>query len=691
MMVKPLNGLITRDDIIQLSQDEGWHFDGEIRIPILESMQSIDVQACPGSGKTTLIAAKLMLLAKKWPLSGRGICVLSHTNVAKNEIIERLKRSKTREVQRLFSYPHFIGTIQEFVGKFLAFPYLRANQLYLEYENEKPSLGVPGFKIDVNYVDTDMCVELIESKISPKTKAHINKKSRFSKVLYGFDLKYENGKLSLNVPNFKKPSAVKSYQDLHKVRSGLMRDGYLFYKDVFTFAQMALIKHPLLSDMVCERFPIVLLDEMQDTIKFQDELLCQVFPLKNPKIIVQRFGDPDQAIFNGKGDEESNRSFNRKQVSEMNFVIEKSHRFDEALANKIRSLSVNRIKLSTDIPEDKLAERLLNACSQHKRFQHCVIVFDDSTLGRVIQSFGEIVSRQFNEEYKNSEHFTVKALGAVGNEIDVTKEQLKIGHYWRAYDKNRTKQCLKENSLIEIVRYCQQSSTVDFAENYKMLIDGIIKWLILSKKFDENNGKFTPRTLQNFLKEQDKWHSFRTIIYSLLADDIAMNQERWKRFCCNLKTIFELQNMPNEAKQYSNYFEEVLLIECPAENNHGEDGGTLISLSENKIRHPDGFHIQLSTIHGVKGETHDAALVMETRNKYYDIAKLINHIAGLDASRITLKTRLQFSRQLYVAASRPRHLLCFAVHADNINDHQKQALTGEGWQIVSLHQQGRVT
>ena len=44
------NELIKREDIDQLSQSEGLNFDDD-RIAILESMQSIDVQACPGSGQ----------------------------------------------------------------------------------------------------------------------------------------------------------------------------------------------------------------------------------------------------------------------------------------------------------------------------------------------------------------------------------------------------------------------------------------------------------------------------------------------------------------------------------------------------------------------------------------------------------------------------------------------------------------
>ena len=83
-----------------------------------------DVKACPGSGKTTLIACKLIMLAKKWNDKYKGICVLTHTNVACDEIKARLENDKYGA--KLLSYPHFIGTIQEFVNTFIGVPLLRS-------------------------------------------------------------------------------------------------------------------------------------------------------------------------------------------------------------------------------------------------------------------------------------------------------------------------------------------------------------------------------------------------------------------------------------------------------------------------------------------------------------------------------------------------------------------------------------
>ena len=105
---------ITDEDILWVEEmmDGKVHFDSA-RVNVLKNMDSVDIQAFPGSGKTTILVAKLAILAKKWPYSNAGICVLSHTNVAREEIEERL--GNTEIGRKLLSYPHFIGTVHSFL------------------------------------------------------------------------------------------------------------------------------------------------------------------------------------------------------------------------------------------------------------------------------------------------------------------------------------------------------------------------------------------------------------------------------------------------------------------------------------------------------------------------------------------------------------------------------------------------
>ena len=89
------------------------------RRDFIKILQSTEVLACPGSGKTTALIAKLLILAEQMPLpNNKGLCVLTHTNVAIDEIKERLGLGQSQ----LFRYPNFFGTIQSFIDKFLAIP-----------------------------------------------------------------------------------------------------------------------------------------------------------------------------------------------------------------------------------------------------------------------------------------------------------------------------------------------------------------------------------------------------------------------------------------------------------------------------------------------------------------------------------------------------------------------------------------
>ena len=123
---------------------EGHHFDAE-RVRFINRWDSGDLLAVPGSGKTTALRAKLYCMAQNLPLDdGKGILAISHTNVA----VEELKNKLQHHCPQLFEYPNFVGTIQDFVDTFLALPY------YIQRY---------GHKVDV--IDADRYEQLCEIKM----------------------------------------------------------------------------------------------------------------------------------------------------------------------------------------------------------------------------------------------------------------------------------------------------------------------------------------------------------------------------------------------------------------------------------------------------------------------------------------------------------------------------------------------
>ena len=690
-MPSPLDDLITRQDIADLAGVENLIFDDADRIGVLEATASIDVQACPGSGKTTLIAAKLMLLAKKWPFGDCGICVLSHTNVAKDEIIRRLKKSKTIEAQNLLSYPHFIGTIQEFVNRFLALPALRSS-------------GVTDITVDNDeYVKiADRLLQRNEFAWFRGTLNGLGSPENIEGFLRGTFRFCVNGGTDTHIS--RRPRSWQQANNLIRAQTALGRlkryldeRGFYLFRDMYTQAAIVLRQNQALAASITSRFPCVFIDEMQDTQKFQDELLSSVFDRGQEALVIQRFGDPDQAIFHGIGSEEPNESFNGKSADNMDFVIHRSHRFTNGVAEKIAKLSFNAIPLESELSNEHLEERR-QIQSGGNEFENTILVFDDDSIDQVIPTFLDTVSQQFSNDYVLSDDFSVKIIGAVGNEI-TQDGQLKIGHYWPDFDKQKSSKNFRENTLVEAVRYCRQRADVDWTEGYKLLSSCITKLLRSADIRDPDGKYFNATTLRDHLTQNRNWVNYRELLHLWLNPIHELDRDFWDDSNRVLGEVLNLNGVPDQIRDYL-AFSEPQAPEVEAGDPGEVNEAKLIVLPDNVIRHPAGFTVELSTIHGVKGETHDATLVLETKNHCFDLETMLPYLAGdlpsqehpntalrlKPSSQAAFKPNQTFMRQFYVGVSRPKHLLGLAIHADRISEEQRGALIRIGWSVNQLAQ-----
>lgn len=81
----------------------------------------IVVKACPGSGKTFSVAARMAKLLRENKLSRhQGIASISFTNIACKVIQKELRETFGC---RNIGYPSFIGTIDSFINTYIFFPY----------------------------------------------------------------------------------------------------------------------------------------------------------------------------------------------------------------------------------------------------------------------------------------------------------------------------------------------------------------------------------------------------------------------------------------------------------------------------------------------------------------------------------------------------------------------------------------
>ena len=87
---------------------------------VLKPRGKFVVRACPGSGKTYSVAARLAHKISNWESKYQGIATLSFTNIAWQEIEKQVSDFGTRTP---IDYPHFLGTIDSFVNRFIFLPF----------------------------------------------------------------------------------------------------------------------------------------------------------------------------------------------------------------------------------------------------------------------------------------------------------------------------------------------------------------------------------------------------------------------------------------------------------------------------------------------------------------------------------------------------------------------------------------
>jgi len=607
--------VITEECINELETLLGLTFDSQRRNAI---KNYDDIQACPGSGKTTLIAAKLILLARKWDEGLRGICVLSHTNVAKNEIISRLEKDDYG--RRLLKYPHFIGTIQEFVNRFLALPFCRSKG------------------IEIKRIDDDACCNYINSKLSWKTKKYLEGKPKAS--ISNLQVRYIESKFEEIIPGFKNVSPSDSYKNLFSIKQEMKKEGLYFYREMFEFAKAYLDISPSAIATMRSRFPLVLVDEMQDTQRVQDEIINKIFSYEGGAF--QRLGDTDQAIFSGS-DEEGGNSYNDLPLP----VINTSHRFNSSVADLASRLSTNKVTLISTQAVDNIQP-------------HTIYIVDEQSRMRVLSSFAHLCAHNLPVNVGHP----IKAVGGVGK---TKPEGLTIKHYFSGFDKNNSTKNFKPEKIIEYFREAKKVGACN-SNGYSMILDGIRRLLPLAG-YEYVSISQLKRLIKDSPNRIEINHNIINVLFSDLNDSNS-----WDEKIKELLTVIDLIDKYDRLNGFVSYVES---------KNVANDEAVTANTYTEKINGRD-ICIELDTIHSVKGETHSATLLLETKFHEYDVHKMLDYIIGIKSTTPIGVRKPKFMKQLYVAITRPKHLIGITIDQSRFPEAKQVSAIANGWRVVDL-------
>lgn len=597
------------------------------------------IHACPGAGKTTLIGLKLILLARKWLKKHSGICVLTHTNVAKEEILRRVRNDAAG--RSLLGYPHFIGTIQDFVQTFLAFPACR-------------SKGYP-----IRRIDDDAAIGFLESRLTFGTRAYLQNSHL---TVAGLRLIFADGALSIAVPG--NPGAhTASFQNMMQAKNQALESGCFFFSEMYALARELISANPSIVDAMRLRFPLVLIDEMQDTQRFQDDLINLIFD-PEAGCAVQKIGDPDQAIFDGMGDA-PNDTFNGAAHLA---PIPDSGRFTADIAEKIRGLSTRGVALVG------AREPLVDGPTSS------FILYDDATINQVLPRFGAIVSL-----LPEAERRVVKVVGGRAED-----GPLNIRSYWPAFDRTRALKAPAPDTFCGVLRRSVEHRHGHAAGPHLRLRQAIVELLRLAERTTINRSgnpvAVTIANLSQYFAQIDRASEYRALLAEMLMRS-SLDAAAWNAQTARICAVCGIDAVTPAVAPYLAYSDIPQALEDPTVS------------PGNVFTDPNGVSMEVSTIHAIKGETHDATLILETKfSTQFDIREMIPFFINPDLQRpvfdpehpkTAASNRAKFMKRTYVAASRPRHLVCVAMHRDRLSAEQRAALADQrGWVILDLAEVG---
>lgn len=644
----------------------GKTFDDE-RKAFIRNFNTIDLQAVPGSGKTTALLAKLVILERKLPFAdGSGILVLSHTNAAIDEIKEKIQK----HCPKLFSYPNFVGTIQSFVDEFLAIPF------YVSKFKRKP------IRIDNEIYNEKIksCLDKLWlhkfnlSQDTNKKVAHIknNNEALFYDVRFQFSNEIQLvKKINNEVLEIKKPRGNTRPQNYHdytqqekqdvynwflEFKKAILKWGVLHFDDAYFLADVYLNTIPAIKNILQKRFTFIFVDEMQDMDTHQYNLLEKIFYDEGNSISkFQRIGDKNQAIYNSV--KVTDVWDDRADVLRLNG----SQRLSKSIADVVKKFA-----LYSDTNFDIIGR---NECE----IKPHILLFKNETIGNIIPCFAQIVKEK---GLANSEK-PIKVIcwntewSDDTSRNDITK--LRLEDYHKGFKKKKGKPKQDYDNLESYLLYYAKKQTLEPLR--KNILNAFLKILRLENINTADNRPYTKKKLIDFIHEKDVQK----------YDELNLNLYNWSIGIVKGKT----NAIWNEIKAYIPtllaMFDKTISASFDFINNKNTEvsaENTEISTLTNHYEE-DGLEIEITSVHAVKGQTHCATLYLESCYQgKYESERLSAQFLGnsFNDTKVHHKNSVKMA---YVGFSRPTNLLCIAIHKDRFDVFFNE-INREKWDIIEV-------
>lgn len=626
----------------------GLDFSHPQRQAFLRSSTHCDVQAAPGAGKTTLLSAKIELLARRWTSKQGGIAIVSHTNVARREIEVRLAERASGSA--FLRYPHFAGTLTRFVHEHIALPALRGlNMKMTIVDNEIHDAAATAL----------LCRSGARGWLAgqarlPRTASSAERlKDGAARVAAGLALDATRALRLKSVGNLNDTTSP-TWTALQEAKDTLTKRGIYRYEDLLAVALYALRGLPSLARSVADRYKLIILDEAQDTVRLALDVLDEI---RNGGAVVQRLGDVNQTIYSFEGNEAA--------WSPSGTVIDvaDSRRFGSAIAGFASRLSPYREQeiTATTGPEDQVV----------------VLVYPAGSETKVIAFFAREVVARLGEAARD-----IWAVGHRMNPGTGATAALAIPTYCPGVCAGAKAVAGRPRTLLGCVRSASARGRDGGAqvEVVAALTNGVAHLLAMSEALPAEWRECPPTRLLRLLAAERPataraaklWMSDVLLLPSLSEADWTSMADRLLE---DLSTLGAISRKQPEVSEFLGYGEE--LAEC---KELPEADRVVVDVDGEPVT------IRVGTIASVKGQTHDATLVLDTEfRKMHSVAKAIKQVAaGPGKKKAPGSEERKILANMYVAATRPRRLLGLACADRVVSKADLDAIRAHGWDVIAV-------
>jgi hypothetical protein len=449
-------------------------------------------------------------------------------------------------------------------------------------------------------------------------------------------------------------------------------DGYFTFNEMMLYAKRALTQYNTLPIAIQQRFPIVFIDEAQDTNAEQWDLINIVFPKSLEHIVKQCYGDVNQAIYSNFSDD----TVNDINISSGNcLVLNNSKRFDGRIAKLADTVSVRKLSVNMSGTNNEFSSRGV---------LHTVFLFQNNKTQQVIDEFGQLVLDTFSDdEIEKNKNYGCHIIGMVHNKNDADDNGKNfpkgVYDYWGEYDSNKSINQPKSKSMIDYFRIGQTlyAETGELGKAVEWYSKGIVRLMnMLDGNYNISYNSNSFRSMLSLLSEGNKI-IFRNKFLALLNEGIPI-KSNWPIIKDEIKDILKIFNfiISDENESFIKWHDD-------AKSSIANIGLKDKTLSNHYLYKSNDRSVDLEfgSIHSVKGRTHLATLVVETYWYDHNMKSIMKFLCCKGTYPTKTDKNRKRLRCQYVAMTRAKGLLCLAVPFEFVSEIERNKLRELGWNI----------